>query len=243
MKDKQISVRLAAEDREAIERIKKMLAAEAPWREPTTVDAIHYALSCMAPHENGATSAPSLRVDEPSDTLILEAAIRDILAVCESLTDSDTELVSRAANDIRSALHVFMFGGVYGFHSDETNLSGLQDGHIPGSLGVAPIVCGACGAWLPHTDSGCLKCGDPQTPWEDVVDDNEAAQGERKRRDMRRLLTKKVLEQGGLCGERLEPEDDLHLDHIVPVSHGGSDDPGNLQAAHARCNLSKGARV
>jgi 5-methylcytosine-specific restriction endonuclease McrA len=31
-----------------------------------------------------------------------------------------------------------------------------------------------------------------------------------------------------------------HLDHLVPVSTGGSDDPSNLALSCRRCNLSKG---
>lgn len=31
------------------------------------------------------------------------------------------------------------------------------------------------------------------------------------------------------------------LDHIVPASLGGSDDPSNLRLAHLRCNLVRGA--
>jgi HNH endonuclease len=41
-----------------------------------------------------------------------------------------------------------------------------------------------------------------------------------------------------------EPQYDLlaaSLDHMVPVSAGGSDDPDNLQISHRFCNLSKGA--
>lgn len=33
------------------------------------------------------------------------------------------------------------------------------------------------------------------------------------------------------------------LDHIVPQSHGGGDDPSNLRAAHAYCNSARGNRV
>lgn len=50
-----------------------------------------------------------------------------------------------------------------------------------------------------------------------------------------------------LCDEPmrldLEPLHDLYptLDHIVPRSRGGSDDPSNLQPAHRLCNLRKGA--
>jgi 5-methylcytosine-specific restriction protein A len=35
----------------------------------------------------------------------------------------------------------------------------------------------------------------------------------------------------------------LSLDHIIPVSRGGSDDPSNLQTMCLPCNLRKGARV
>lgn len=34
-----------------------------------------------------------------------------------------------------------------------------------------------------------------------------------------------------------------HIDHVIPRSRGGSDDPSNLVASCAPCNLSKGART
>ena len=55
-----------------------------------------------------------------------------------------------------------------------------------------------------------------------------------------------VIERDGyvckLCGEDVEP-DDVHIDHIHPVSKGGSDKLDNLQVAHSLCNIKKGARV
>jgi 5-methylcytosine-specific restriction protein A len=33
-----------------------------------------------------------------------------------------------------------------------------------------------------------------------------------------------------------------HVDHIVPVINGGTDNPVNLRAACAACNLARGAR-
>ena len=33
------------------------------------------------------------------------------------------------------------------------------------------------------------------------------------------------------------------LDHIIPISRGGTHEPGNAQCSHLRCNVSKGARM
>lgn len=46
-----------------------------------------------------------------------------------------------------------------------------------------------------------------------------------------------------LCEEPIGPRDEVHEDHIVPRSRGGTDDPSNLRLAHAICNLVKGNRV
>lgn len=48
---------------------------------------------------------------------------------------------------------------------------------------------------------------------------------------------------GGRVGRRRSHPDPLcaSLDHIVPLSAGGDNEPTNLQLAHLRCNLSKGA--
>lgn len=64
-----------------------------------------------------------------------------------------------------------------------------------------------------------------------------------------RLILKLALDQRGLCGICGNPivltvEDltgiskHIHIDHVVPVSLGGSDDlVSNLQITHAGCNL------
>lgn len=59
-------------------------------------------------------------------------------------------------------------------------------------------------------------------------------------------LRQRIIERDGLtcglCGGSVE-RDDVHIDHILPVAHGGTDDPANLQVAHSSCNMAKGARV
>ena len=60
------------------------------------------------------------------------------------------------------------------------------------------------------------------------------------------LLAELCKEQKGVCGicnERIEPWETMHIDHILPRSKGGTDDRRNLQAAHAVCNLRKGNRT
>ena len=48
----------------------------------------------------------------------------------------------------------------------------------------------------------------------------------------------------GLCGEALpKAHRDVHVDHIKPVSQGGSSRPRNLQAVHASCNLRKPRKI
>lgn len=67
-----------------------------------------------------------------------------------------------------------------------------------------------------------------------------------KRRCLPMRLRKAVVERDGLvcglCGDEVQP-DDVHIDHIKPVSLGGKDELDNLQVAHSFCNISKGARV
>jgi hypothetical protein len=52
----------------------------------------------------------------------------------------------------------------------------------------------------------------------------------------------------GLCGEPVDPAltypdpECASLDHVVPLSRGGSHDPTNLQLAHLRCNYAAGDR-
>lgn len=50
---------------------------------------------------------------------------------------------------------------------------------------------------------------------------------------------------GGMCGicKQFVPEDDFHVDHVIPLSKGGMHGYINVQPAHPLCNLRKGDRV
>lgn len=43
------------------------------------------------------------------------------------------------------------------------------------------------------------------------------------------------------CGRKIGPRETLHIDHVLPVTRGGSHDPSNLVVACMRCNSRKGA--
>jgi hypothetical protein len=45
------------------------------------------------------------------------------------------------------------------------------------------------------------------------------------------------------CGAKASADNPLHVDHITPRKHGGTNDPSNLQVLCATCNLGKGASL
>lgn len=47
----------------------------------------------------------------------------------------------------------------------------------------------------------------------------------------------------GICEQVIEDIEDLSIDHIIPLSRGGSNEDDNLQPAHRRCNWQKGNRM
>ncbi|MBW2596963.1 MAG: HNH endonuclease [Deltaproteobacteria bacterium] len=44
------------------------------------------------------------------------------------------------------------------------------------------------------------------------------------------------------CGRRA-PDVELHVDHIIPLSRGGTDDLDNLVTACSECNIGKSTRL
>ena len=51
-----------------------------------------------------------------------------------------------------------------------------------------------------------------------------------------------ILERDGHCMRCGRSDCILHVDHIIPKSRGGSDDPANLRALCRECNLRKSAK-
>ena len=60
-----------------------------------------------------------------------------------------------------------------------------------------------------------------------------------------RIDYSQVIEQAngvcGICGGELYPP--VEIDHIIPLSKGGTHTRDNLQASHAQCNRSKHTRI
>ena len=46
-----------------------------------------------------------------------------------------------------------------------------------------------------------------------------------------------------ICSGVIESRDDLHMDHVVPLSKGGPHSAENIRPSHAFCNMSKGANA
>ena len=76
----------------------------------------------------------------------------------------------------------------------------------------------------------------------DAQDDADDADRSLSPRDRLLSLVQRQRGRCGICGKSLLVffAEELHVDHIRPRSRGGTDDPSNLQATHAICNVKKG---
>jgi 5-methylcytosine-specific restriction endonuclease McrA len=65
-----------------------------------------------------------------------------------------------------------------------------------------------------------------------------------QRGNLREFLYLRDKGRCGICGDPVKIySSKVQLDHIVPLSHGGSEETDNLQLAHAYCNQRKGSRT
>lgn len=71
-----------------------------------------------------------------------------------------------------------------------------------------------------------------------------SATGEFSNEDIQALISVQQSRCAG-CGEKLKKtgKGKYHIDHVMPLSRGGGNDPGNLQLLCPPCNFSKGARL
>lgn len=64
---------------------------------------------------------------------------------------------------------------------------------------------------------------------------------------IRRALIRQQLGICSICGHLISDETDPDvearpsIDHVIPITMGGEDRPGNLLAAHRGCNTAKGS--
>jgi YD repeat-containing protein len=82
----------------------------------------------------------------------------------------------------------------------------------------------------------------------DIIDSSSMTSASRDSSPQRRKeLIRTAREQNvpcKLCQQPLSPFDEhLHIDHIVPISTGGTNDLSNLQVVHKTCNLKKSNKL
>lgn len=64
---------------------------------------------------------------------------------------------------------------------------------------------------------------------------------QKERRSFTELERRLIWERGagmcGICDLAVAFDSDMHIDHVVAWANGGRNEPSNLRATHARCNL------
>lgn len=58
------------------------------------------------------------------------------------------------------------------------------------------------------------------------------------RPEVREFVCARDMWECGICNEEVN-ENDLHIDHVVPVFLGGDEGVDNLRVTHRKCNLSR----
>jgi hypothetical protein len=83
--------------------------------------------------------------------------------------------------------------------------------------------------------------------WQGSAEKRDAIRTRARKRKIARYLRQAVIAHHGmicgLCRQPICSLAELHIDHVVPFSRGGDTAFYNLQPAHARCNLRKGATI
>ena len=121
-----------------------------------------------------------------------------------------------------------------GFAAAKTKLMGRQIALRTVSVELARSLDGFAAA-VTHTATCDLASRDAQ----DQADDADRSLSPR---DRLFSLVQRQRGRCGICGKSLLVflAKELHVDHVRPRIRGGTDDPSNLQATHAICNVKKG---
>ena len=100
-------------------------------------------------------------------------------------------------------------------------------------------LCSAPGCWERATTSGrCAQHASALSRQRDPRTPGQKGYGSKHQRMARRVLREESVCH--LCGGPAREGDPLEVDHILPLSMGGSGDRENLAAAHMRCNRGEG---
>lgn len=125
-----------------------------------------------------------------------------------------------------------------------------------------PTFCANCGADITHRRLGAKTCskacqvrrlhqaaGGRTTA---ALEADQRRRAAKKGSTVGRFSNREIYERDGwccqLCHRKVRPELayphplSKSIDHIVPLAEGGSHTPENVQLAHLRCNVQKGAR-
>lgn len=130
----------------------------------------------------------------------------------------------------------------------------LRNPYKPKVLGVKP--CEYCGKEFQFNKKKNLHCS-PECSEATVNKRNwkhlQARRARLKNAFVESFNAKEIYERDnwmcGLCGDPIDPAAKLpnqmsaSIDHIIPISKGGTHERTNVQAAHLFCNVSKGAKV
>jgi len=74
-------------------------------------------------------------------------------------------------------------------------------------------------------------------------DRNDDPDGRIEWSSIRKLVSPKIFARDGKVCKKCGSTENLEIDHIIPIFHGGTNDPDNLQVLCRHCNRTKWAKL